>query len=278
MASALATTPLILRALPRRAPPAVCRLLHVTAWRGVKGGMKRPAPSKAADDDEPFMPPNYEGKTRAERLAMEQGYFHEMMQLQKTKGKPFHAEAGLAPAATAPTFPSVTADALLGGEISLPAAAHGKITLVALSFKQFGFVQLPSYIEPFQAEAAALQAKGCGSASKGKGGASSKPAQAQVVQLSAMEGGFIANLLKGSVTAGLLKATPASLHATSAVFVGDVDPLCNGLEVDNRLLGHAFLLDADAKVRWRACGAATPDEVKGLKGALAALFLAPLTE
>jgi hypothetical protein len=34
-----------------------------------------------------------------------------------------------------------------------------------------------------------------------------------------MEGGFIANLLKGSVKSGLVTATPPELHATSIVAV-----------------------------------------------------------
>ena len=77
------------------------------------------------------------------------------------------------------------------------------------------------------------------------------------MQLSALEGGFIANLLKGSMKGGLAKAIPPERHATALVFAGDVDPLCDGLAITNRLIGHAFLVDSAGRVRWRACGVAT---------------------
>ena len=171
-----------------------------------------------------------------------------MVELQKTKGKPFVAAAGVREAKESQHFPSVTGETLKGGELSLPAACRGKVTLVALSFKQFGFVQLESWVKPFLANRGALKGK----------------PPVQVVQLSAMEGGFIANLLKGSVVSGLTKATPPALHGNSLVYVGGLDLLCEGLDVSNRLVGHVFLVDPEARVRWRGCGPASGLELDRL--------------
>lgn len=190
-------------------------------------------------------------KTRAERLAAEQGYFHEMVELQKTKGKPFVAAAGVRAEVESQPFPSVTGDTLAGGELSLPAGCRGKVTLVALSFKQFGFAQLESWVKPFMERVH----------EKGKSKCEIKPPPVQVVHLSAMEGGFIANLLKGSVLSGLKKVTPPQLHATSLVFVGDVNPMVESLDVSNRLVGHIFLVDKEGRVRWRGCGPASELEL-----------------
>lgn len=55
--------------------------------------------------------------------------------------------------------------------------------------------------------------------------------------------------------------------------MGPIDPMCNDLKVDNRLLGHVYLLDEEARVRWRACGAATPEELDSLKAAFHTLRL-----
>lgn len=219
--------------------------------------------------------------TRTEQMRMEQGYFHEMMELQKTNGKPFVAEAQITKAADATSFPAVTAETLGGpvAEMALPASLQNKVSLVAVSFKQFGFVQLDSWIQPFlevvTAASAADDASGKGlkqqrkkRAGRGRGGNGST----QIVQLSALEGGFIANLLKGSMKGGLLKAIPPERHATALVFVGDVDPLCEGLAISNRLIGHAFLVDANGKIRWRACGAATEEEVRRLGTCVAELL------
>ena len=169
-----------------------------------------------------------------------------MIELQKTKGKPWIAAAGVRPAAEAQPFPQLACDSVesnTSGDYVLPHAFLGKVSLVVISFKQFGFAQLESWIAPFESsvmapERAAAASGGGGDrgqrnrkrkAGKGGGGtpsSSSSLSQAgaavaaasgsvggggglssgsstrpstQVVQVSAMEGGFVANLLKGSV-------------------------------------------------------------------------------
>jgi hypothetical protein len=87
------------------------------------------------EDDPP--PSSTSTKTRQFELIKEQGYFHEMIELSRGKGKPFIASDALTVAADSPVFPFVSGDTLVNDNtLSLPACARGKITLVALSFKQ----------------------------------------------------------------------------------------------------------------------------------------------
>lgn len=96
--------------------------------------------SGAPADDSPLPFPG-PAKTRHTELARELGYFHEMLELSKTKGKPFVATEGLTAAADSPVFPFVAGDTLVSnGTLSLPACARGKVTLVALSFKQVLYI------------------------------------------------------------------------------------------------------------------------------------------
>ena len=228
---------------------------------------------------------NAKQHTRAEKLRMEKGYFHEMLELQKTNGKPFIAEDKLVDVDSAAIFPALTGETLGGAaaELELPASLQAKngttkVSLVALSFKQFGFEQLDSWIHPFLQ--AAQEAQGTSAAEPAqypqkirKGTRGRRASESfQVMQLSALEGGFIANLLKGSMKGGLAKAIPPERHATALVFVGDVDPLCDGLAITNRLIGHAFLVDSAGRVRWRACGVATELEEQRLRACVEMLL------
>lgn len=88
-------------------------------------------------EDDPPLSTSTATKTRQFELIKEQGYFHEMIELSRGKGKPFIASDALAEAADSPVFPFVSGDTLVNDNtLSLPACARGKITLVALSFKQ----------------------------------------------------------------------------------------------------------------------------------------------
>lgn len=44
--------------------------------------------------------------------------------------------------------------------------------------------------------------------------------------------------------------------------VADVRRLCSDLHMRNRLVGYAFLVDAQLRLRWRACGIAAADELE----------------
>lgn len=107
-------------------------------------------------------------------------------------------------------FPVLTGDCLVGGSLELPNFAHGKISLVALCFKQIGYEQIVSWIDPFEGDA--NQARSIITSD----GHTEPPFQA--IQVSVMQGGFLAGLIKGSLISGMLKVTPSHRQARSEYF------------------------------------------------------------
>jgi mitochondrial ATPase complex subunit ATP10 len=194
--------------------------------------------------------------SRRDRLIKERGYFHEMVELNRTGGKLFIASNELLKPSSAETFPPLTADSISEGEMIMPSAAVGKISIVGISFKQYGFEQLVSWMEPLQNKYNLIQTQ--------NNKKSTSKQNVQLMYCSMTEGGLLASLLRGSMKSGLSKTIPKELHSTSMVYVGDLDKICETLNIDNRLVGHLFLLDSKAKVRWHGCGDATPDELESL--------------
>ena len=70
------------------------------------------------------------------------------------------------------------------------------------------------------------------------------------MQVSAIDAGFIANLLKGSMNTGLKQSIDEKRHGTALVFIGDTDAICDSLHVTNKLVGHVFLVDSAGRIRW----------------------------
>jgi len=196
-------------------------------------------------------------QSKRERRSVDKGYFHEVMELQKTKGKPYMAMKTVRPADKAETFPDLKAENLMDHEIHLPSALVGKVSLVAISFKQFGFLQLDSWIQPFLDASSAAK--------------KDKKRVSQVIQLSMTEGGIIANLLRGSMVSGLREAIPVERHPNSLVHIGKIHDFCDALRIGNQLVGHVFLVDQKGKVRWSGCGEAEAEELDRLRTALGEL-------
>ena len=118
---------------------SVARFPSTVQWidrRSFQTGTRLLAKDGEEAPSHPPLLPGLAAKTRHERLAKEHGYFHEMLELKKTKGKPYLAAKGLVAAADSSVFPLVEGETLTNSQLSLPAAARGKVTLVALSFKQ----------------------------------------------------------------------------------------------------------------------------------------------
>eukprot|EP00617_Octactis_speculum_P008900 CAMPEP_0185776292 /NCGR_PEP_ID=MMETSP1174-20130828/85122_1 /TAXON_ID=35687 /ORGANISM="Dictyocha speculum, Strain CCMP1381" /LENGTH=137 /DNA_ID=CAMNT_0028464179 /DNA_START=313 /DNA_END=726 /DNA_ORIENTATION=+ len=128
---------------------------------------------------------------------------------------------------------------------------HQKVTLVALSFKQFGFEQLSSWVDPFAEHAKKMDN-------------SENVTSHQVAFLSVIDQGFISNLLRGSVLNGLKRSLPDEFHATSLLHLGDTDKICQELELSNRIIGHALLVDQKGRIRWRGCATAEEGEIDSL--------------
>lgn len=192
--------------------------------------------------------------SRRDKLIKEKGYFHEMVELNKTGGKLFVASNELSKPSASINFPSFQGDSISNGSLVMPSASIGKVSLVGISFKQYGFEQIISWMEPLQNEYNIMK-----NTSKPK-----SKHRFQIMYFSMTEGGMLASLLRGSMKSGLSKTIPREFHDTSVVYVGVLDKICEKLNIDNRLVGHMFLLDEKARVRWHGCGDATEEELVNL--------------
>ena len=180
-------------------------------------------------------------------------------------GKPVIANKGLIPASEAGYFPKLNGLISLAGETDIEIfdilrdeskykaddQASG-CTLCAISYKQFGFKQLQSWINPFSE----ALCHGIGS--------NSRAGRAKVIQLSITEGGFVQNLIKGLMLSSMKSSTPKELHDSSLVYFGkkgDTLEFKQNLRMYNTLVGYVVLVDDLGRVRWMSSGEANEEEL-----------------
>ena len=189
-------------------------------------------------------------------------FVDELKDLNEHSGKQFYASDRLVPDWESPRFPSLSTESLASSAetIQLPEHFKGEVTLVALSYKDIGAQALPSWIEPFMSSV--------GSYGSGAGGGRARrdgrrAGGAQLVQLTIAESSLY-RVFRGSLVSSLRRLVDISRHHSYLVHVGGggaVRDLRAALEIKNRLVGYVFLVDSDARVRWRGCGEATTEEI-----------------
>ena len=126
--------------------------------------------------------------------------------------------------------------------------AAAQCTLVGISFRDFGFQQLNSWIEPFDAAFADKD-------------------RVEVLKVSISEGWFNKWILRGFILGSTKMNTPKSEHdrtlmcfSNSAVLEGFRD----ALRMHNVMVGYVFLLDGLGRVRFAGSGVATKEEAERL--------------
>ena len=205
------------------------------------------------------------------------GYFWQIGDLRKNGGKPVVANDALIPESEAQLFPRLDGLMSLSGEnnISLPnllrretsikSKASG-CTLCAISFKEFGFKQLQSWVQPF------TEALCHGI------GPRSRVGRVKVVQISITEGGGIVSMMKGLMMRSMKSSTPEDLHDSSLVYFGsreDTIEFKQNLRMHNTLVGYAVLVDDLGRVRWMSSGGANEHELTTLIDSAIALTPTP---
>eukprot|EP00658_Telonema_sp_P-2_P056015 TRINITY_DN44512_c0_g1_i1.p1 TRINITY_DN44512_c0_g1~~TRINITY_DN44512_c0_g1_i1.p1 ORF type:complete len:216 (+),score=48.64 TRINITY_DN44512_c0_g1_i1:222-869(+) len=177
---------------------------------------------------------------RKELLAeIKAGSFNEMHAAQAySEGT---SSAGLATTKKAPMFPVIETTALNGDEVKLPAGLEHKVSLVGLACRASADEHIASWSGPFE------------DAFKGDPGI-------RFVDLKLIEG-MLVRIMKSSIMATTRSRTPEERHGDVLYYSGDSDEVFN---LENRFVGHMFLLDSSGRVRWRGRGTATPEQVERL--------------
>jgi ATPase complex subunit ATP10 len=171
--------------------------------------------------------------------------------LKKTNEKPL--QTTIIPEKQAKILPSLdNIKSLSGNKVKLPDYLlrrnksndpHAQSTLLAVSFRDFGYQQLKSWIDPFQNE--------FGSSNR-----------VEVVKLIVSEGWFTRYILRLAVQASVKSNTaPKDYDNTLLHFASDSGSFRDPLRMHNLLAGYVFLLDGLGRVRFAGSGQATADDM-----------------
>lgn len=196
------------------------------------------------------------GKTRiVNNIAL--GSFWMVKDLRDTDNKPILSNEALIPVRDAEMLPSLKGlKSLSGTEVNIPdyfiktdGTSESSCTLLAISFKDFGYKMLSKWTTPF-AEAVVCQ---------------KHQQQASVVNIYISQGFFL-KLLSGLFTANAKKNTPPDRHESTFMYFGnDVQQLfCDVLRMHNTLTGYVLLLDGLGRLRWIGSGLPTEKELEVL--------------
>ena len=138
---------------------------------------------------------------------------------------------------TGKVFPIVQAKNLEGDQVTIPEAAKGKVTLVAVAFLQQSQGQLDSWLNPFYEKFG-------------------KSDNYMFYEIPMIAGGYI--FMKPIIDSGMRGGLPQFKHKHVVTLFGDVKKYSDALHIDPSF-GHAFLLDKDGIIRWQNKGYAEKD-------------------
>jgi ATPase complex subunit ATP10 len=125
-------------------------------------------------------------------------------------------------------------------------------TLLAVSFKQFGFDMLPTWINPFQEQIAVP---------------SKRHSTAKVINLHiTLNGGlFYTYIIKPMMLKKFRSTTKVEDYDSTLLHFGsDPKEFRDALRMHNTLTGYVALLDSLGRVRWMSSGKATEEEITSL--------------
>ena len=123
---------------------------------------------------------------------------------------------------------------------------NAQCTLLAVSFRDFGYQQLPSWTEPFAREFA-------------------NNSRVEVYRLIVSEGWFTRYVLRIAVQASVKANTAAQDYGQTLLhFASDSIAFRDPLRMHNLLSGYVFLLDGLGRVRFAGSGQASAEEVNKL--------------
>lgn len=196
------------------------------------------------------------GETKKRYTELAYGYFWNIKDLKRSGDKPIMSNETLIPDNQAKMFPHLSQlESLSGVTVELPdyflrknrsKDVSAQCTLVAISFRDFGYKLLPSWLDPFEEKIGNND-------------------RVEVIRLNLSEGWFNKWILRG-VLRGLTKRnTPVEEHDSTLLYFGsDLELFRDALRMHNVLTGYVFLLDGLGRVRFAGSGPASEEEVERL--------------
>ena len=208
----------------------------------------------------------WSGNTRKVPLELAHGYFWMVTDLKKTDQKPILSNTKLIPQREAQLFPTLeglTTLEDLDTAVDLPfvflehaqmnkkqnKSASGKVTLVAISFRDNGFKVIPTWTEPFE--------KAIGTNSN----------KIQTFDVSITER-WALYPIRNTVKRVMRNNTPPEKYSSTLAYFGtkEVMDFRDILRMHNIMAGYVFLLDDLGRVRFAGSGEASQVEVDRLVG------------
>jgi ATPase complex subunit ATP10 len=139
-------------------------------------------------------------------------------------------------------FPEVKDDSLEKNPVSLPDAARGKVTLIAVAFLRESQSQIDSWLEPFVERFGNKQGF-------------------TFYEVPMLHWGY--KFMRFMIDGGMRAGIPQEKHKHVVTMYGDVEKYIKALNLDLRY-GYAFLLDREGIIRWEGQGFSTPETLKAL--------------
>ena len=200
------------------------------------------------------------GKVHSRYTELVHGYFWMLKDLKRCGEKPLLSNETLIRESDAKLFPSLQGPLkTLSGVTVADLHAHclrknrsrdaaAQCTLIGVSFRDFGFQQLASWIEPFDA---ALGGKD----------------RYEVLKINIAEGWFNRWILRAFIIGSTKMNTPKEEHDRTLLYFGKntvLESFRDALRMHNVLTGYVFLLDGLGRVRFAGSGVATEEEAARL--------------
>ncbi|CAB1109250.1 unnamed protein product [Ectocarpus sp. CCAP 1310/34] len=214
------------------------------------------------------VPLDARGMRPKQRVDVELGTFHEFTAVNKTGGKIFEASRELIPEKDAEFFPAMevsnlasdASDAAASEVDFLSRVLAGRVTMVGLFHRQFGYSMLESWTGPFEKAFARGQR---GDTLPSAGGKPTGAAPPSALSLSLLES-WPLRMMKPLLVSTMGRGLSPEKKAAFFYRFGPTEEVRKALGIVNRLTLYVLLVDQKGRVRWQGTGKATPDEVESL--------------
>jgi ATPase complex subunit ATP10 len=181
---------------------------------------------------------------------LNRGYFDDFREMKRTGGKVAPASASLSPIAGSPRFSPLEVCIPKGATLTLPLDDALGPTLVCVAFRASAQPMVLSWSAPF--------------AQKFAGSTLIKVFEVSVIESSLLSIWPIKPLLLHTMRGSQQTHDANALERHVVYAFGDAYEFRKVLGVPNLLSGYVFLLDRKGRVRWRASGMATEQELDSM--------------